>query len=423
MLVRSQATQRLYNTARSFTREKMSASPNSTFLEGWSSLEPFTYEEVATLDQPDAILVGRGHHSSSTTSSLTSQGSVSSDTTAIHTPQSASTNSSSLRRAGIDSIGQPESAGPEQQECYSEHSPNNYHVFTGSQEIASANGGRAGVDDLLPNLTLDHLDAQLAGASSTTAQSEHEFSGLLPEDPFLQSLFSERNNSGAPLSQLDCFMSDANASCPPHLLRSEPERQQYQHSTSQAPAQPWEQLGGLPAYGQTRNHYDDDFSSNRWFDNTSNDSFQFPSQLATSCSFHIPDESQLTIGPSLNIELGYNAIDEKEMTQRNPSNSSSTQDSVISAFEDVRPQPESARHPLLVGGHSGPIRTKVNSQNPQRRSHKNVTESGLFAKRQRPKPRRAFTDPVQRLETGETRKRGACLRCRMQRIRVSSSNL
>jgi hypothetical protein len=30
---------------------------------------------------------------------------------------------------------------------------------------------------------------------------------------------------------------------------------------------------------------------------------------------------------------------------------------------------------------------------------------------------------LQRLETGETRKRGACLRCRMQRIRVSPSNL
>jgi hypothetical protein len=225
------------------------------------------------------------------------------------------------------------------------------------------------------------------------------------------------------LSQLSCFMDDANASCPPHLLRSEPERQQYQHSTSQAPAHSWEQFGGVLAYEQTRNHYADDFSSNRWLTNMSNDLFQYPSQLSAPPSFHIPDESQLSIGTSLNIELGYNAVNEKEMIPKNPSPPSSTQDSVISAFEDVQPQPESARHPLLVGGLSGPIRTKANSQNSQRGSHKNSSEFGLFAQRQRPKPRGAFTDPLERLETGETRKRGACIRCRMQRIRVSSSNL
>jgi hypothetical protein len=393
----------------------MSASPNSAFLERWPSLEPFIYEEVATLEPGSAILVGRGHHSP--TSSLTPQGSVSSDATAINTPQSTSTSSSGLHHAGIDSIGQLEQAGHEQQECYSKHSQNDYNVFTASPEIASVNDGRAGVDDLLPDLALGNLDTQLAGASNTTAQSEHEFSGLLPGD------LLQWNNSEAPLSQLNGFMDDVNASCPPHLLRSEPERQQYQHSTSQAPTQSWEQFEGVLAYGQTRNHYADDFSNNRWFGNMPNDPFQFPSQLPTHSSFHISDESQISIGPSLNIELGYNAINEKEMIQKNPSHSSSTQDSAISAFDDVQPQTESARHPLLVGGLSGPIRTKVNSQNPQRGSHKNISESRLFAQRQRPKPRGAFTDPLERFETGETRKRGACLRCRMQRIRVSFSNL
>jgi len=375
----------------------MSASLNTTFLEGWS----FTDEEMATLERA---------------------ASDSSDATTINTPQSASTASTGLRPAGLDSFGQRESTGPEPQECFSEHSPNDYHVFTSSAESASANSGRAGADDLLPDLVLGELDTQLAGANSTTAQSGHGFSGLLPED-LLQSLFPGGNNSEAPSGQLDCFVNDANASCFPHLLSSGAERQRYQHSTSQAPPQAWEQLGVPLAYGQTRNDYVDDFSSNRWFENVSNDPlFQFPSQLQT-CPFNIPDESQLTIGPSLNIELDYNTIDGKEIIQKNPSNSSRTQGTVISAFEDVQPQPESARLPLPARRPSGPIRTKVNFQNLQRGSYKNISESGLFAQRQRRKHRGAFRDPLQRLETGETRKRGACLRCRMQRIRVSPSNL
>ncbi|PMD13377.1 hypothetical protein NA56DRAFT_585720 [Hyaloscypha hepaticicola] len=71
----------------------------------------------------------------------------------------------------------------------------------------------------------------------------------------------------------------------------------------------------------------------------------------------------------------------------------------------------------MVGEVSGPTRKKVNSQTPQGVRHKYVGVSGLLAQKQRLKHRRAFTDLSQRLETGETRKRGACLRCRMQRIR------
>jgi hypothetical protein len=378
----------------------MSASPNPTFLEPWS-LPHFTDEELATLDSLEQAAAAAG--------SLTSQASVSSDAATINTQQSASTGSTGPHRAGIDTIGQRESAGPEQQECFSEHSSNDYHVFTSSSESASSNSG--------------DLDTQLAGANSTNTQSGHGFSALIPEHAFSHTLFNEGHNSKAPSSQLDYFINDANASCPPHLLSSEADRQQYQHATSQAPAQSWEQLGGSLAYDHVRNDYVEDYSSNRWFDNMSNHPlYQFPSQLTTSCSFHIPDEPQLTIGPSINIELDYCTMEEKETIQKTPRNSSGTQDSGLRSFEDVQPQPESARLPLPVSGLSGPIRPNVNSQNTQRGSHKNSSVSRLFTQRQRRKQRGAFTDPLQRVETGETRKRGACLRCRMQRIRVSPSN-
>ena len=385
----------------------MSALPDPALLGPWASFD-VTAEEMAALAQATADLEGSAHHSPGTTSSITSHGSASSDATAVNTPQSASTSSTGLRRAVLDSSSHREPAGSEQQEGFSKHLSNENHAFACPPEMASANSGNAGVDDLLPDLALDHLDTELAGASSSTAQSGHGYSDLLPES-LLQSLFSEGDNSEAQSTQLGCYMNAA--SCP--------EGEQFQHSAPQIPPQAWEQIGGLLAYGQTRNHYADDLSINRWFSNELNDPlYQFPSQIPIPSAFHIPDESQLTIEPSLNIELNHNVIDEKETIQKNPSNSPTSKDSVMRAFEDVQPQPESAQHPV-VKGLSGPIRTKVNSKTPQNGSHKTMSESRPFAQRQRPKNRGAFTDPVQRLETGETRKRGACLRCRMQRIRVS----
>jgi hypothetical protein len=422
----TQATQRSCNTASSLAPETMSALPNSTFPGPWLSLGFLTDEEMATLELPPAALVSSANHSPSTTCTITPQGSMSSDAKAINTPQSeqsASTRLIDLRRATIDSTSHRESTRPEQRECFSEHSPDHYHVFSGSSELASANVGRADVVDLVPDLARGDVNPHMAEASTTTTQSGHGFSGLLSED-LLQSLFPQANNCEAPSAQLGCFTNDTSATCPPHLLRPEAEGEQYQNCVAQAPAPSWEQIGGLVSYGQTRNHYADDFSSNRWYTNGLNDSlYPFNPQLSTSCPFHIPDESQLTIEPSLNVELSYDPMDEKGMIQKIPSNSPNIQDSVMTAFEDVQPQLESAPQPLLVGELSGPIRTKFTSQTPQRVRHKHMGESGLLAQKQRLKHRRAFTDLSQRLETGETRRRGACLRCRMQRIRVSFFNL
>jgi hypothetical protein len=404
----------------------MSALPNITFPGPWLSLEVFTDEEMATLELPPAALVGSADHSPSTTCTITPQGSVSGNATAINTPQSGqsgqspSTSSVGLRRAAIDSSSHGESTQPEQQECFSnDDSPDRYHVFSGSSEMASVNMG--GVADFVPDLAQGHLNPQLAEASSTTAQSGHGYSGLLAED-LLQSLFADGTNSEAHPAQLGCFINDTNATCSTHLLRSEAEGEQYQYCVSQAPAPSWEEMGGLDSYEQTRNHYVDDFSSNRWYGNGLNDPvYQFTPQLPTPCSFHIPDESHLTTEPTLNAELNYDPMEEKGMIQKIPSNSPSAQDSVMSAFEDVQPQPESAPQSLVVGALSGPTGTKVNLQTHQRVRHKHVGESGLLPQKQRLKHRRAFTDLSQRLETGETRRRGACLRCRMQRIRVSFS--
>jgi len=420
----------MQHTASSVVSDTMSALPNITFPGPWLSLGVFTDEEMATLELPPAALVGSADHSPSTTCTctITPQGSVSSDATAVNTRhsgqsgQSPSTSSAGLRRAAIDSSSHGESTQPEQQECFSnDDSPDRYHVFSGSSEMASVNMGRAGVVDFVPDLARGHLNPQLAGASSTTAQSGHGYSGLLAED-LLQSLFADGTNSEAPSAQLGCFINDTNATCSTHSLRSEAEGEQYQYCVSQAPAPSWEEMGGLVSYGQTRNHYADDFSSNRWYGNGMNDPvYQFTPQLPTSCPFHIPDESHLTIEASLNAELSYDPMDEKGMIQKILSNSPSAQDSVMSAFEDVQPQPESAPQSLVVGALSGPARTKVNLQTPHRVRHKHVGESGLLPQKQRLKHRRAFTDLSQRLETGETRRRGACLRCRMQRIRVSFS--
>jgi hypothetical protein len=403
----------------------MSALPNPTFPGSWLGLGFFADEEMATLELPPAALVGSADHSPSTTCTITIQGSVSTDATAINTPQSGqspSTGSTGLRRVAIDTTSQRKSSQPEPRECFSEHSPNHYHVFSGHSEMASANMGRTGVVDLVSELARGHLNPQLGESSSTTAQSGHGYSGLLGED-LLQSLFSVGNSFEAPSAQLGCLINDTNATCSPHLCRSEAEGEQYQHCMSQAQASSWEQIGGLVPYGQTRNHYADDFSSNRWYGNGLNDPvYQFTPQLPTSCPFHIPDESQLTIGLSLNAELRYDPMDEKGMIQKIPSTSHNAQDSVMIAFEDVQPQPESTLQSLVVVAPSGPTRTKVNLQTPQRVRHKHIGEFGLLAQKQRLKHRRAFTDLSQRLETGETRKRGACLRCRMQRIRVSFSS-
>ncbi len=422
----TQATQRLCNNASSAVPDTMSALPDSTFHGPWLSLGFFTDEGMATLELPPAALVGNADHSHSTTCTIISQGSVSSDATAINTPQSEqcgqspSTISTGLRRAAIDSTSHRGSTQPEQRECFPEHSPDRYHVFSGSSEMTNANIGRADVVHLVPDLAQGHLNPQLVRESSTTAQSDHGFSGLLTED-LIQSLFSEENNSEAPFAQLGCFIDETTATCSPHLLCSEADGEQYQHCMSQAPASSWEQIGGLFSYEQTRNPYADGFSSNRWYGNGLNDPvYQFTPQLPRSCPIHIPDESQLTLEPSLNAELIYNPMDEKGMIQKIPSNSPNIQDSVVAAFEDVQPQSESAPQSLIVGELSDSTIRKVNSQTLHRVRHKHVGASGLLAQKQRLKHRRAFTDRSQRLETGETRRRGACLRCRMQRIRVSS---
>jgi hypothetical protein len=65
------------------------------------------------------------------------------------------------------------------------------------------------------------------------------------------------------------------------------------------------------------------------------------------------------------------------------------------------------------------------SQTPQNRMHRQTSRGPRKARNQdrSPKeknPRRGpFRNPQERLETGQTRKIGACLRCRMQRVRVS----
>ena len=57
----------------------------------------------------------------------------------------------------------------------------------------------------------------------------------------------------------------------------------------------------------------------------------------------------------------------------------------------------------------------ISLQAPARYQHEPPV-TGRIAKRRKP-----FRDPQKRAETGETRKRGACARCRFQRVRVSPS--
>jgi hypothetical protein len=381
-----------HHTALPFTQKKMSALPNSAFFNGWSSLPPYMNEGMSTIAP---VLVGHAHHNPGTTSSP--QGSISSDTTANNTPQSASSNSTGLHCASIDPIGRHESAIPERQEYFPDHLMNEYNVFTASPQIVTAKNGRSDVDGFLPDLTLGHLGP------------------LLPGD-----LFQEDYDPEVPPLQLDCFENGPNGSCHSNMLRPEPELHQYQACTSQAPAEAWEPLGELATFEQARNHYIDDLSKDRWYSNLPNDSLFQVTQHSTSGSSYIPAESQLTIG------LEYNSIQKKDTTEKSPSNFSSTRDSVTTAVEDVQPQAERTSQPLLRRGLSRPIITKAKSPNSSRerlKDHKNVGESRLLARRQRSKCRGPFTDPVQRSETGETRRMGACIRCKVQRVRVRSSNL
>jgi hypothetical protein len=68
-------------------------------------------------------------------------------------------------------------------------------------------------------------------------------------------------------------------------------------------------------------------------------------------------------------------------------------------------------------------------QTPQNRMHRQTSRGPRKARNsdRSPKEKNAcrgpFRNPQERLETGQTRKIGACLRCRMQRIRVSEAEL
>ena len=413
--------------------EEMPPSPHPKLLEEWQSLGPFNDEEKAALEKAATILGDRAHHSRRTTPQAPSSG----DATTINTPQSSSTGPTGLHSAGIHSNGRRTSTVPDQLDYFSEYSPNGYNVLTGFPENADA-GGRA-AEDFLGDLALGNPDGQLAEQSSA-AQLQQEIAGPLPAEDFLHSLFPDGHNFGGPSSQLSTFINDANASCLSELLGSETNEPSYQYSTSQAAArltqnasqyaQSWEQqildqnFGGPLANGQQHNDYIGDFSTSLLFPDISNDPrFQFPSQLPTTCSFHIPEESQLTMGTpidrSLNIELTYNVIDDGEMSQTIPPTPSRSEERSMNASQDVHPQAENMQRPQTTRFSSGPIRTR-DAQKAQRGNYKNFNKSGPLTQNQRPKTRGAFTDPMKRKETSETRKRGACLRCRMQRIRVRS---
>ena len=261
----------------------------------------------------------------------------------------------------------------------------------------------------------------LAGASSTSVQSGHGFSNLLADYP--PNLFSEDCNAEEQPNLRDRFENDAHASYQPYFLGSELERHHYHHSTLQAPARPWESSGGLPAHGQTRIHNIPDFSSNHSFRDTSNDSIlSFPPQLPTSGSSQVPAAYNLSAGPT------YNVINERGSIDKNSLHLPSSHNSSTTVFEDVQPQPDSSRQPLLEKEISHSIRTRANFQSlavePHKTDHKKkIGKTRLFAERKRSKCRGPFEDPVQKFETSKTRKLGACLRCRMQRVRVSSCSL
>ena len=281
-------------TAPEFTQKKMSALRHRTIFDEWSNFEPYMYytgEQMSTLAQLD--LPG-------STSTSSPRGSVSSDTNTFHTPESTSSSSTSLQYTDLASIARHEAAGPEQQECLSEHWVHDYHPFVSPMQIATGNSGRTGVDNFLSDPTLGNFDPHLAGASSTSVQSGHGFSNLLADYP--PNLFSEDCNAEEQPNLRDRFENDAHASYQPYFLGSELERHHYHHSTLQAPARPWESSGGLPAHGQTRIHNIPTSPATIRFRDTSNDSrSSFPPQLPTSGSSQVPAAYNLSAGPTYNV--------------------------------------------------------------------------------------------------------------------------
>jgi hypothetical protein len=401
----------------------MSALSSSKYPGGWGSLEVLTDEERELLDA--TFLADCAEHSPGTT-----PGSSSSGATTIDTPQSGSTG---LHSAGIHSNGRHESTTPERREYFSEHSPSDYNVFPGSSE--NANGGDADAEVLRENLAPRNIDCQL-GEQSSIAQLGHQFHGTFTEH-FIP-IFPDRNDSEAPSSQLGTLIHDDHLSCLAHF-NPETNEQHYQYSTPQAcltqdasqHAQSWGQLDldqttvGPPAYEEQRNGYLYEFPSD-WIPNMSNNpGFPFSPQHQAPFSFHTPEEPQLamssSMGASLSIGLGYDVNDESEMLEGCSSNLCRTKETPANTFQDSQSQSDSTQRPHTERESSSPIRTKGISPTAQRESSRNVNKSGPLSQRRRPKQRGAFTDPMERLETGETRKRRACLRCRMQRIRVRPS--
>jgi len=399
----------------------MSDLSSSKYPEVWGSLEAFA-EDHTLLDAD--FLANYAEYSPGTTS----PGSSSSSATTINTPQSGSTG---LHSAGIRSNGRHESTPPERREYFPEHSPSDYNVFPGSSK--NANGGDA--DAEVQNLAPRGINCQL-GEQSSIAQLGHQFHGTFTE--LFIPIFSDRNGSEAPSSQLDTLIHDDVLSCLPHF-NHETNEQHYQYSAPQTcltqdasqHAQSWEQFAldqtteGPPTYEQ-RNGYLPEFSSD-WISNMSNNSgFQLSPQPQASFSFHTPQEPQLAIsssmGASLSIGLGYDVNDESEILEGSSSNLCRTKETPANTFQDSQSQSESIQRPHTERESSSPIRTKVISPTAQRGSSRNVNKSGPLSQRRRPKQRGAFTDLVERRETSETRKSRACLRCRMQRIRVRPSN-
>lgn len=406
----------------------MSALPSSKYLGEWGNLEALTDEAFLDASFPGDC----AEHSPGTTS----PGSSSSSATTIDTPQSGSTG---LHSAGIRSNGRHEPTTPERREYFSEHSRSDYDVFPGSSE--NANGGGADAEVLQENLAPRNIDCQL-GEQSSIAQLGHGFPGAFPGE-FLPISFSDGNDSEAPSSQLGTLIHDDDVTCLRHLFNPGTNEQHYQYSTPHVAArltqdtsqhaQPWGQLAldqttvGAPTYEQRNGYLYEEFPSSDWIPNMSNNAgFSFPPQHQPSFSFHTPEEPQLALsssmGASLSIGLGYDVNDESEILEGSSSNFCRTKETPVNTFQDFQSQSESTQRPHTERESSSPIRTKGTSLTAQKGSSRNANKSGPLSQRRRPKQRGAFTDLMERMETGETRKRRACLRCRMQRIRVRPSN-
>jgi hypothetical protein len=400
----------------------------SKYPEVWGSLEAFA-EDHTLLDA--SFLANYAEYSPGTTS----PGSSSSSATTINTPQSGSTG---LHSAGIRSNGRHESIPPERREYFPEHSPSDHDVFPGSSE--NANGGDADAEVLRESLAPRGINCQL-GEQSSIAQLGHQFHGTFPGN-FI-TIFSDRNDSEAPSSQLGALIPDDGLSCLQHF-NHEPNEQHYQYSAPQAcltqdasqHTQSWEQFAldqttvGPPTYEQRNGYLYELPSPSDWISNMpnmpNNPGFPLSPQHQASFSFHTPEEPQLAVsssmGASLSIGLGYDVNDDSEILEGSSSNLCRTKETPATTFQDSQSQSESIQRPHTERESSSPIRTKGISPTAQRGSSRNVNNPGPLSQRRRPKQRGAFTDPVERMETGKTRKSRACLRCRMQRIRVRPSN-